>query len=172
MVNYNNGKIYKIEDLNGEMCYIGSTTKDRLCQRMVDHRTKYHCWRTGKTNKCTVFDIFDTYGIDNCRIVLLETYPCNNRDELTAKEGEYILATKCINKRIEGRSHKQYLIDNDLKIKAVQALYRDEHRAELKEWKKVSIECVCGISYTQTHKSRHFQTKAHKLYIAENPIEV
>ncbi len=93
------------------MCYFGSTTKERLCQRMVDHRTKYNCWRNGKTNKCTVFDNFDNYGIENCRIVLVETYPCNNRDELTAKEGEYIVATQCLNKRIEGRPKNSiYLI--------------------------------------------------------------
>ena len=30
MVNYQNGKIYKVEDLGGNMCYIGSTTKDFL----------------------------------------------------------------------------------------------------------------------------------------------
>ena len=42
MVNYNNGKIYKIEPLNGEEgdIYIGSTTKEYLSQRM-DSRGSY-----------------------------------------------------------------------------------------------------------------------------------
>ena len=168
MVNYNNSKIYKIEDLNGEMCYIGSTTKDRLCQRMSGHRASYIHWQNGKRSKCTVFDIFDKYGIDNCHIVLLASYPCNSKDKLTSKEGGYITATQCINKRIEGRSHAQYVLDNSVKIKARDSAYRDKHRSELNEWKKVSIKCSCGISYTQSHKTRHFQTKAHIKYIAEN----
>lgn len=42
VVNYNNGKIYKIVPKSGEdEAYIGSTTRDRLCQRMEGHRTAY-----------------------------------------------------------------------------------------------------------------------------------
>jgi hypothetical protein len=46
MTNYNNGKIYKIEPLNGEDgdIYIGSTTKKLLCQRMASHRYDYKRW--------------------------------------------------------------------------------------------------------------------------------
>ncbi len=46
MVNYNNGKIYMIEDLAGEMVYVGSTTKDFLSKRMVEHRAMYKRWQT------------------------------------------------------------------------------------------------------------------------------
>ncbi len=45
MVNYQNGKIYKIQDIGGNMCYIGSTTKDFLSKRMVEHRSAYKNWK-------------------------------------------------------------------------------------------------------------------------------
>ena len=50
MVNYGNGKIYKIEPIcdhdEGEV-YIGSTTKDYLSQRMDTHRADYKSWLKG-----------------------------------------------------------------------------------------------------------------------------
>ena len=41
MVNYSNGKIYKIESDLGDLIYIGSTTKYYLSQRMERHRFDY-----------------------------------------------------------------------------------------------------------------------------------
>ena len=32
--------------------------------------------------KYSVFDIFEAYGIENCRIVLVELCPCDTKDEL------------------------------------------------------------------------------------------
>ena len=83
MTKYTNGKIYKIQDLNGDMCYIGSTTRPMLSERMSGHRSAYKRWKAEKpTTRITVFEIFDTYGVENCRIILLELYPCNTKDEL------------------------------------------------------------------------------------------
>ena len=45
MVNYNNGKIYKIENNIDDMIYIGSTTKQYLSQRMDKHRSSYKRWK-------------------------------------------------------------------------------------------------------------------------------
>ena len=55
----NNGKIYKIEPINGEEgdIYIGSTTKERLSQRMTAHKGDYSKWLKGKHTKLTSFDI-------------------------------------------------------------------------------------------------------------------
>ena len=59
MLNYQNGKIYRIEDLAGEMCYIGSTTKDYLSKRMSTHRSNYKSFLNGGYHKITVFEIFE-----------------------------------------------------------------------------------------------------------------
>ena len=71
MVNYSNGKIYKIESHLGDKIYIGSTTKEYLSQRMDNHRGHYKVWKNGQGNKTTSFELFDEYGIENCKIVSL-----------------------------------------------------------------------------------------------------
>ena len=69
MVNYGNGKIYKIEPIcdhdDGDV-YIGSTTKQYLSQRMDTHRTGYKSWRIGKHGKTSSYILFEKYGIENC----------------------------------------------------------------------------------------------------------
>ena len=101
MVNYNEGKIYKIENMNGDKCYIGSTTKKYLSQRMQFHRSDYNKWLKGNKGKCMVYEIFDEFGIDNCRIVLLEACPCDSKDALIAREVNYMKSIPCVNKRTE-----------------------------------------------------------------------
>ena len=62
MKNYNNSKIYKIEpicDHDEWDIYIGSTTKQYLCQRMDEHRCSYKKWKNNKHGKTQVFEIFD-----------------------------------------------------------------------------------------------------------------
>jgi hypothetical protein len=90
MVNYNNSKIYKLVCLATNKCYIGSTTKEYLSQRLVQHVAE------SKSKKpCRSKEIIDG---GNYSIILLEAYPCNSRDELKAKEYEYMNKNECINK--------------------------------------------------------------------------
>jgi hypothetical protein len=113
MPNYQNGKIYKIESPDGDMVYIGSTARQYLSQRMMKHRNSYNRWKKEKKEShVTAYDIFDKYGIENCTIVLLESFPCNSKDELKAREGEYIRNMECVNKVIPGRNKKEYYNDN------------------------------------------------------------
>jgi hypothetical protein len=101
MVNFQNGKIYKIVDVGRTKMYIGSTTKDYVSKRMVEHRNKYKNYKSGgKAGYVSVYDLFDEFGIDNCSIELIENYPCQSRDELRRKEGEIIQASDCVNKRV------------------------------------------------------------------------
>ena len=110
MVNYNNGKIYKIEPIvdhdEGDI-YIGSTTKQYLSQRMENHRSKYKQWKNGNYYKVQVFEIFDKYGVSNCQIVLIETVNAESKDELLAREKHYIKSFKCVNKYIPGQTKEE-----------------------------------------------------------------
>ena len=172
MVNYNNGKIYKIEDLAGEMCYIGSTTKERLCQRMVEHRSKYLSWKAGKCGKVTSFDIFDKYGIENCRIVLVETYPCESKDELTSRESYFIKTVACVNKYVPHRTRKQYYHDNKEDTLATNKQYKMANIEKVKEQQALGHICLCGSRYTNSNRSHHIKTKLHLDYIANNPENI
>ena len=109
MVNYEKGKIYKIEAITGEgQVYVGSTTKDYLSQRFDSHRSGYKRYlKDLHTNKMTSFKLFDLYGLDGCQIVLIEEFPCKSKDELTVRESKYIRELDCVNKRIEDRSEEE-----------------------------------------------------------------
>ena len=176
MVNYQNGKIYKIEDANGEMCYIGSTTKDMLCKRMAEHRNSYDSWKVGKRGYFTVFDIFEKYGVETCRIILLELVPCETREQITTRESFYVRSMECVNKNIPARTHKecafQYYLDNKEVIKAKSQTYRDTHKAIIAEKSSEVIDCLCGKNYTRPNKSRYMKSVKHLEYIANQSIDI
>jgi len=89
MTDYGKGKIYKIVVNNTEdeyRPYIGSTTKEYLSQRFVQHRHDYSKHKNGKHTRVASYNLFDKYGIENCEIILIENYPCTTKDELRARE--------------------------------------------------------------------------------------
>ena len=99
MPDYNNSKIYKIEPVvehkEGEI-YIGSTTKLYLSQRMAGHAYDYRKWKDGSDHKFTCYDLFDKYGIENCKIDLIEYVKATSKDELLSKESYYIRTLKYV----------------------------------------------------------------------------
>jgi len=111
MIKYQQTKIYKIEPIcphdEGEV-YIGSTTKKLLCSRWAGHVYEYRKTTARVRQQTTVNILFDKYGLANCRIELLELYPCNSKDEQNKKEGEYIRSMRCVNNHITGRTAEEY----------------------------------------------------------------
>ncbi len=105
-MDYQKGKIYKIESHLGDKIYVGATTKEYLSQRMTTHRKGYIQWKNGKFQNISSFQLFEEYGIENCQIVLLEICPCNSKDELNAREAHHIRNLQCVNKLIPGRTKK------------------------------------------------------------------
>ena len=52
---------------------------------------------------------FDEFGLENCKLVLIAEYPCQNREQLEKKEGGYIESGKNgLKKCIAGRIRKEY----------------------------------------------------------------
>jgi adenylate kinase family enzyme len=165
MVNYANGKIYKICPISGEdECYIGSTTKKYLSTRMSTHRHKYIKKLKGSESRI----LFDKYGIENCKIVLIKKFPCTCKEELDAEEAKHIKNNNCVNKNIPGRTKKQYRQDNKEKAKQ----YRQDHKEyfkqyyqnnkeQIKEKSKIKYHCICGSILTINCKARHERTTKH-----------
>jgi len=144
-MDYKNGKIYKITDNAYTKMYIGSTTQP-LSKRFSDHRASYKLWQDGKGHNVTIFDIFNEFGVENCKIELIEEYECENKMELQRKEGEHIKNNDCVNRCISGRTQKEWYEQNKNRITA----YQSE-----------KILCECGKEYTKQHKSRHIESKKH-----------
>ena len=103
MVNYKNGKIYKLVNDELNLTYYGSTCNE-LRKRLSGHKTK--------TNKCKSKIMFESGEV---KIYLVEEFPCNDRLELNQRERYYIENNNCVNKNIPTRTPKEYMKDNNLK---------------------------------------------------------
>lgn len=95
MVNYQIGKVYKI--VGNGLLYVGSTTKQLLCQRFSEHRRRYKYWLNGKGN-CNYISSFKCLGDPNCYVELLELCPCHSNYELRICENKWIQELNCVNK--------------------------------------------------------------------------
>ena len=135
MCDYSKGQIYKVQDKKMKMCYIGSTTQP-LSTRMAQHRRDYLNFLANKKCYISVFELFNKFGVDNCKIIWVEDYVCNSKKELDAREGHHIKETDCVNKRIEGRDKKQYYQDRREHFLEKAQIHRDNHREERKEYFK------------------------------------
>ena len=138
-MNYQNGKIYKItaninED-DGDI-YIGSTTQS-LSKRMAAHRNNYKRWKNAKTeNKTSSILIFEKYTVENCRIELVELFPCETKEQLYAREGFYIKNKQCVNKIVPLRTVKEFYQDNREQIAETHKKYYQDNKEQKLEYQK------------------------------------
>jgi ribosomal protein S27AE len=175
MVNYANGKIYMIsanDAVEGDgNIYIGSTTKEYLSQRMVCHRRDHVQWKNGnvKVGKINSFDIFDKFGVNHCRIILLETFPCQSKDELTSREAFYIRSTLNVNKMIPHRTRAEYKADNheDILQKGIDYYKMNKDSINLKRRECETVVCECGNFVSRLALIKHRRTQKHISSLAQ-----
>jgi len=87
MMDYKNGKIYKLVNDVNDIIYIGSTTQP-LYKRFDWHKRRS---RNESGKKVKLYRAISEIGIDHFKIVLIEEYPCENRQQLFARETEMII---------------------------------------------------------------------------------
>ena len=150
MPDYSNAKIYKLLNSVDADVYVGSTTTP-LSHRMGKHRSDCKC--NAIKQKYKLYVHMTKIGVDNFYIELLENYPCSNKEELTAREGRFIREIGTLNKKIEGRTEKEYYQDNIEKE-------REKSRNNYK--KKQICTCECGTYVNIHHIARHRETVKHK----------
>ena len=186
MPDYQLGKIYKIVDNTNNNVYIGSTCKT-LKQRLSGHVSDYKRYLKGKYCYVTSFDIFKN---DDYEILLVESFPCDYKDELLARERYWTNKIDCINKNKPGlfnelgevKYNKQYYVEHQDHLKEKVKQYQKDHREQINEWHKQYYAdhkdsfnekqyCKCGGSYTLTHKSHHLKTSKHRKYIQSETIK-
>ena len=105
-----NSKIYALKSASHpEKLYIGSTIYYlEIVMSTLESKYKAECEGKNKY-RCSSMELMK---YPDCKIELLEEYPCQSREELSKRAGWYIRNTSCVNKRILGRDHKTYLQDN------------------------------------------------------------
>ena len=179
------GFIYKLTD-NSNRVYYGSTIKS-LKKRLCEHKTP--------RNTCNS-KIMDR---DSMHIECLEQYyfdtDMDYKELLIKRESFYIRNNECINKKIPGRTmkefqteyyeknkeqlllkHKEYKEKNKAQILLNSKEYYENHKEQKKEYfeknkesillrTKVKFTCDCGGKYTYHNKSKHNKTTKHQKFI-------
>ena len=135
------------------LVYYGSTC-DTLAKRKSNHKAKF---KQGKRSTSS----YKLFEAGNVEIYLVLSYPCENIDELNKKEGEYILANDCVNKRVAGRDCKKYHEDNKETINKRHKEYYKKNKKTINEKNRTIKECACGKTYTMSNFKRHCKTKHH-----------
>jgi len=168
---YENGKIYMIESLSSNLVYYGSTCSE-LCKRLSKHVYAFNHSK-GESTASKVLCNADH------KIILVEYFPCNTREELTARESHYIRNNECVNKNIPGRTIKEWYNDNREEVlrkqKIISSNRYENNKESIKEWHKNYYEenkekyyekiiCGCGGKYNYTSKIKHSKTRKHINY--------
>jgi len=166
VIDYKKGKIYKIiNDVNDDV-YIGSTV-NTLSKRMVNHKDDYKKYPDRKLYKF----IRDNGGWDHFKIILIEDYPCERKEQLLQREQYYKkIATlndrNCygLDKKREKQTKKEY--DKEYRVLNKSNIVEKNKKYYKEKGAKIN-ECVCGRKYTHSNKSQHEKTKYHKKYIKQ-----
>ncbi len=169
MPNFQNGKIYAIRSYLTEQIYIGSTTQP-LSVRFGEHK------RNLKTMSKQIMKYPD------CYIELLQEFACDNKMQLTKKEGEYIRSLECVNKQIPNRTNAEWSEDNKIHLLEYRKNYQQKNReiilkkhenyrknnpTQYKDWyqnNKSIRTCACGSHFNESRKSTkeaHYNSKKH-----------
>ena len=135
MPNYQNAKIYELVCLTTGLRYIGSTTERYLSTRLATHVRDCKI----REHPCSAVRIIEGC---NYKINLLEKYPCNDINELTKREYEYMKTLECVNKlRGLGRNKEK---EREYKLKN-----KDAINAKRREWrlkKKIPTTCFDQVT--------------------------
>ena len=130
-----------------------------------------------------IYDLFKEYGVDNCKIELIEYYKCDTLQELERREGEHSKTNKCVNKCVAGRTRKEYFHDikdkhskfmktyykeNQEKIKEINKEYYNQHQDAMKEYASKKTVCGCGKEYPRGNKYHHEKSSHHQKWLEEN----
>ncbi len=185
MVNYSQGKIYKIVSSQTNKVYVGATCKRQLCERMAEHRLHYKQFISGKRK--TMYTSKELLQYGDAEIVLLENCHCNTKDELNAREQHYVnTLPNVVNKNnpVGLTVHEHYLKRAD-KMKEIYRQQREiicekrkkhyeKNKDRINEQRRgedrIDINCECGLTYRKSHKHRHYKTTIHKKQMEQKQI--
>jgi hypothetical protein len=150
MVNYQDAKIYKLASYQTDDIYIGSTC-GRLSKRFNAHKTNFK--KNGHISSKELMKYSD------CKIILIENWPCNDINELKKRERYHIENNTCVNKYIPGRTDKERRIEKY----GEPVIKPNYHYADPRYWE--TKICTCGGTayiYAISANTSHNRTKRHQ----------
>ena len=142
MVNYKKGKIYKLFNKVNDKYYIGSTCSS-LPQRKKGHKNESKKKPNILKNK-EILKIgwLDSNGGQNWFMKKICDFPCDCKGELVKEEGKHIRlciekdGDLVLNKRIEGRTKKEWIEDNKERIKQWKEDNKEKIKVQTKNYRE------------------------------------
>jgi group I intron endonuclease len=167
---YTKARVYKLTNDQTDDEYVGSTCNP-LYKRLGQHKadsTKERC------KNRPLYQLMNKIGKQNFQMVLLEEYPCENREQLRARESYYIKLLKPTLNKIDAVTNnekraqyaKDYYKENSNKIVEYSRLYREKNGDRISARRNQPYLCECGSVITLCGKGHHAQTAKHKSYIS------
>lgn len=149
MIDYSKGKIYMVYCFTTKKKYYGSTV-ETLSRRLTNHVRAYKCWLKGNSKRiCSVIEILKN---ENYKIILVENYPCKNKEELEKKESEYILNNECVNKNVPRRTQREYYLAN-------REIILKKHKEQVKDEEFKKRKSINDKKYRLKHKEKVLENK-------------
>ena len=141
MPDYSAGKIYKLQCEDGHF-YIGST-RNELRKRFQDHKRK-----SVETPDRRVYNHINAIGWENVKIILVESFPCQTKDQLVQREDYHIQThigdLMCLNMKHSvfnfekaNQKKKEYILQHRDEITQRQSIYRDANRERINELRRL-----------------------------------
>jgi hypothetical protein len=147
--NKRKAKIYKLYCDDG--CYYYGSTIERLCKRMSNHKRDSQR-EDMKNNK--VYSHILSIGWDRVKIILIEEFEYETRDDIRSKENKYI---------VDSLNDELCLNNNRSKITDEERLQKvKEYREAKAKVKNSLIKCECGMEHTIGRTQQHQNSVLHK----------
>ena len=161
------GKIYKVITSQGNECYVGSTF-NTLRDRFLRHKKSYKEWIAGKAGNCSIYDLFEKYGVESCKIILIKNYEVyaesvKDKNHLSVYETLWIKKLKSVNK-IEpcgGLLRKQYL-------KHYNKSNKEAHSQYHKQYYELNKEAISQKNKQYYESNKEAISNHQKLYRNQN----
>ena len=141
-MDYKNGKIYRIVCEETGRQYIGST-----CSTLVKRLSSHKSIRKKSKRKCSCHDFI------NPKIILIEDYPCDRKEQLLMRERYHMENTDCVNLArpiISKEELSQYYKE-----------YYERNRENKRKQQDRKITCECGCIVSRSVLSRHKKSAKH-----------
>ena len=127
MVNYKTAKIYKLVNDELNLTYYGSTCNE-LRKRFWSHKSE-----AKNKYKCSSYKLFES---GECKIYLVEKFPCEDKMELTKRERFYIENNECVNNNIPNRTQKEWREEHKKILAQQKKEYVQENKEQIAKQKK------------------------------------
>ena len=150
------GKIYRL-NFNDDTCYVGSTIKKYLSQRVGQHKQN----PSSKNGYTPIATEKINSGIGFTQEILKEDLFFNTDDLLYWERIFTELTPNTLNKRRCWRTTEEIKKTKSVRDKR----FREKNKDKINEKKSQRFICECGKEYQHSNKARHIRSKFHQNFI-------